>query len=198
MSTNPKPKNRMGKKKGDKCPSTVALRLRFAEEYVIDRNATKAAERVGVSPKSSRTTGWRWLQNAEVAAYIAELGQQQTEKAGVTSEWIINKLKNIASFDIRLAYRKNGTLVPITSLDDVTAESVAGMEVIEQSEGVMVDGDGNPVAVVPKLKKYKVLDKIAALKLLAQIKGMLVEKVDAKVTSDQPIIVKITSKRGQK
>jgi len=177
MSTKVKPKNRQGKPKGEKCESTVAKRLRFAEEYVIDRNATEAAKRVGVSPKSARTTGWRWLQNAEVVAYIAELGQRQTEAAGVTSEWIINKLKNIASFDVRLAYRKNGALVAITDLDDVTAESVAGIEVIEQQGGVSVDECGEPVTVIPMLKKYKVLDKLRALELLAKIKGLTRDQV---------------------
>jgi len=192
MNTNAQRKKPKGKQKGEKCESTVARRLRFAEQYVLHGNATQAAEDVGVSSKSARTTGWRWLQNVEVKAHIEHLNQKHTEDAGVTYDWIINKLKNIASFDVRKTRRRGGSLVDICELDDVTAESINGVEFVEQEGGVTMDENGDSVESIAMLKKYKVINKLDALRILAQIKGMLVEKVDAKVTTNQPITVKIT------
>ncbi len=39
---------------------------RFAEEYVVDHNATQAAKRAGYSPKTAYSQGQRLLKNVEV------------------------------------------------------------------------------------------------------------------------------------
>ena len=59
------------------CEVVVYVKLspkqqRFADEYLIDLNATQAAIRAGYSPKSAEQQGSRLLRNAKVRAYIDE------------------------------------------------------------------------------------------------------------------------------
>lgn len=49
-----------------------AKQKRFAEEYLIDLNATQAAIRAGYSPKTAQVQGARLLSNVMVSAYIRE------------------------------------------------------------------------------------------------------------------------------
>lgn len=49
-----------------------AKQKRFAEEYLIDLNATQAAIRAGYSPKTAQVQGARLLSNAMVSAYVRE------------------------------------------------------------------------------------------------------------------------------
>ena len=44
---------------------------RFAEEYVVDHNATQAAIRAGYSEKTAYSIGWENLKKPEIAAVIA-------------------------------------------------------------------------------------------------------------------------------
>ena len=47
--------------------------FRFADEYLIDLNATQAAIRAGYSPKTANEQGARLLANVSIQEYIAEM-----------------------------------------------------------------------------------------------------------------------------
>lgn len=49
-----------------------AKQKRFADEYLIDLNATQAAIRAGYSPKTAQVQGARLLSKAMVSAYVRE------------------------------------------------------------------------------------------------------------------------------
>lgn len=49
-----------------------AKQRKFADEYLIDCNATQAAIRAGYSPKTAKVTGAKMLTNANLKAYIDE------------------------------------------------------------------------------------------------------------------------------
>ena len=69
---------------------------RFAREYVVDHNATQAAIRAGYSKNSAHVNGPRLLTNAEVQELVASLDESATEAVGLTTEWILNGLMQIA------------------------------------------------------------------------------------------------------
>lgn len=50
---------------------------RFAREYVIDLNATRAAIRAGYSEKTAKSQGQRLLTNVDVSEFIKELMDQK-------------------------------------------------------------------------------------------------------------------------
>jgi phage terminase small subunit len=73
-----------------------ARRKKFAAEYLIDFNATKAAQRAGYSPKSAHTQGWRLLKNDEIKMEIHQLDSGIRAKTGITPESVTEELKRLA------------------------------------------------------------------------------------------------------
>lgn len=67
----------------------TARQKRFAEEYLIDCNATQAAIRAGYSPKTAKQTGQRMLTFVDLKAYIDEqLERLHNEKTADAQEVI--------------------------------------------------------------------------------------------------------------
>ena len=71
---------------------------RFVEEYCLDFNATKAAERAGYSKKTARQIGTENLAKPAVADAIAERMAQLTEKADVTFDGVMQGLNREANY----------------------------------------------------------------------------------------------------
>ena len=66
---------------------------RFITEYLTDLNATRAYQTVyGVSESVAAANGSRLLRNAKVAAEIAKVQNALAEKAGISREWVIERL----------------------------------------------------------------------------------------------------------
>lgn len=71
-------------------------RAAFVREYLIDLNATKAAERAGYSPKSAHVTGHRLLSDAKVADAIATAQAELSQHALVTAQDVVKGLRREA------------------------------------------------------------------------------------------------------
>jgi hypothetical protein len=69
---------------------------RFVEAYLIDPNATKAAERAGYSGKTAYSQGQRLLKHAEVQKALQEARQGASERTKVTTDDLITWLAEIA------------------------------------------------------------------------------------------------------
>ena len=80
-----------------------ARELRFAEEYLIDLNATRAYLRAvpGSKEATGSTEGSRLLANLKVAAYIAELKAERSLSTGITAERALAHAWSIATADAR-------------------------------------------------------------------------------------------------
>jgi phage terminase small subunit len=72
----------------------------FCEEYVIDRNATRAAIAAGYAKKTARGTGSRMLTNANIKKYISELAKKVSDKLEITSERVLDEIASMAFYDI--------------------------------------------------------------------------------------------------
>lgn len=69
---------------------------RFAEEYVIDYNATGAALRAGYASSYANRQGYQLMAHPDVAAYIDELTQSKTAKImSVDPEYVIARVTEI-------------------------------------------------------------------------------------------------------
>ena len=69
---------------------------RFCEEYLVDLNATQAYIRAGYSEKGAAVAACKLLMNANISEYVNQLRNKQSEKTGVSVEYILNSLKEIA------------------------------------------------------------------------------------------------------
>lgn len=65
---------------------------RFAEEYLVDLNATQAAIRSGYSEKTAAVIGFENLTKPNIQEYIHELQKELQEKTKIKVEWVVNEL----------------------------------------------------------------------------------------------------------
>lgn len=69
---------------------------RFAEEYIIDLNATQAAIRAGYSADTAYSQGSRLLRNVEVRARVVELMKARSEATLVDSFHVVQALLEVS------------------------------------------------------------------------------------------------------
>jgi phage terminase small subunit len=65
---------------------------RFVEEYLVDLNATQAAIRAGYSPKCAAVQGHENLIKPYIAAEIAKLRKEQSERTQATADQVVQEL----------------------------------------------------------------------------------------------------------
>jgi phage terminase small subunit len=68
----------------------------FAQEYIIDLNATQAAIRAGYSEKTAGEQGSRLLKNVKVLTRIDELKQERAERNQLDQDWVLTRLRQIS------------------------------------------------------------------------------------------------------
>ncbi|MFE4569087.1 terminase small subunit [Paenibacillus chitinolyticus] len=137
---------------------------RFAEEYLIDLNATQAAIRAGYSVKTAMEQGSRLLSNVKVRAHIDARMAELSRRTGVNQERIMRELARIAFLDpTNLVNMDSAELLDSATADDRAA--IASIKVKSMS------GDVDMVE-----REIKFGDKIKALELLGKRFGMWVDR----------------------
>lgn len=152
----------------------------FADEYLIDLNATRAYRVAYPSVKKDETAAAaaaRMLRNVKVQEYISERMQERQQRTEVTQDMVVKELAAIA-FARATDYveiRSNGVcgtvvIKPTTNLSDRQIRAIAGIK--EGANGIEI----------------KLNDKEKALELLGRHLGMWNDKikVDGEVTTNNP------------
>lgn len=144
----------------------------FADEYLIDLNATRAYRAAYPSVKkeeTARVNGSRLLTNANVAAYIAERMEERQKRTEVTQDRVVEELAAIAFAKATdyVTVQANGPaamvmIKPTDELSDEQVRAIAGIK--EGANGVEI----------------KLNDKEKALELLGRHLGMWNDKLDIK------------------
>ena len=153
----------------------TAKQQRFAEEYLVDLNATDAARRAGYSEKTARSQGQRLLTNVDIARAIQSAQAERSKATGLTAERVVQELGRLALADVRKLFNEAGELRPLNQLDDDLAAAIAAVDIVTMGQGQ----DEAPLYV----RKVKLWDKTAALdKLMKHLGAYAPEKVDVDVT----------------
>lgn len=148
----------------------------FADEYLIDLNATRAYRVAYPSVKkdeTARANGSRMLTNANVAKYISERMQERQQRTEVTQDMVVKELAAIAfARATDYAAVRGGTVCikDTDSLSDEQIRAIAGIK--EGANGIEI----------------KLNDKEKALELLGRHLGMWNDKikVDGEITTNNP------------
>lgn len=131
----------------------------FCQEYLIDLNGTQAAIRAGYSAKTGHEQAAQLLAKLSIQARIAELRQSQQERTQLNADWVIDRLRKIADFDIRsvctYSVESGWQFKPIAEWDESAFATIT-------LQGV--DKNGNP--------RIKAESKAVALESLAKHIGM--------------------------
>ncbi|RZT02915.1 terminase small subunit [Cuneatibacter caecimuris] len=140
----------------------------FADEYLIDLNATRAYKVAYPRVKKDEVAavnGSKLLRNTKVAAYIAERMQERQKRTEVTQDRVVRELAAIAFARATDYAEVIGGAVHIkdtSELDDEQVRAIAGIK--EGANGIEI----------------KLNDKEKALELLGRHLGMWNDKLDVK------------------
>lgn len=121
----------------------------YADEYLVDLDATAAAVRSGYAPFGSSK---RTLKLPKVASYISEKQKNTAEKLQITTEWVLMSLVSVYNrcTQIEGVYNKNGDLVKgkFDAASALKALDLIGKHMDVQAfrnKVEITDGDGSPV-----------------------------------------------------
>ena len=110
---------------------------RFAEEYMIDSNATAAAKRAGYSPHTANEQGARLLANVSVAAAIRAGQAELRERTMVSVESVTAQLD--AAYDMAKTNGQTAVMVQAT----MGIAKVHGL-LVDRTEEVKATADMTP------------------------------------------------------
>ena len=138
----------------------------FADEYLIDLNATRAYRAAYPSVKKDEVAavnGSKLLRNTKVQEYISERMQERQQRTEVTQDMVIKELAAIA-FSRATDYAVvKGGIVYIKDTDSLTEDQIRAIAGIKEG--------ANGIEV-------KLNDKEKALELLGRHLGMWNDKLD--------------------
>ena len=78
----------------------------FADEYIISRNATQSAIKVGYSEKTAYSIGQRLLKNVEISEYIKKRTEELFDERSMTIAEALAISASIARGDVQKGYSK--------------------------------------------------------------------------------------------
>lgn len=67
----------------------------FVREYLVDLNATKAAERAGYSVDTARSIGHENLTKPDIADAIERATKERAERTQITADYVLNGIKGL-------------------------------------------------------------------------------------------------------
>jgi phage terminase small subunit len=140
---------------------------KFCHEYLVDFNGTNAAIRAGYSKKSANQIAVENLMKPTIRAYIDKVTRIQFMNADLKTEDILRELKSLAFTDIKdyLSYDEAGNIT-FKHSDEVNGRGISEITRTEGKEGVNF--------------KFKLIDKLKPLEILAKYVGLLIEKTEEK------------------
>lgn len=163
--------------KGVNLMALTEKQKKFANEYLKDLNATKAAERAGYAKKTAGSQGNRMLKNVEIKNEIEKKMKEREKRTEVTQDKVIKELAAIAFArasdyakvvsrkikDSESGREKEIATVKLINTDELTDEQIAALSCIKEGKyGIEVS----------------LCDKERALELLGRHLGMWKDKVE--------------------
>lgn len=145
----------------------------FADEYLIDLNATRAYRVAYPSVKrdeTARANSSRMLTNANVAKYIADRMQERQKRTEITQDRVLEELAAIAFARATDYAEVKGECVGIKDTDSLTDQQIKAIAGIKEGKfGI----------------ELKLNDKEKALELLGRHLGMFKDKVEVSGLEDE-------------
>ena len=138
----------------------------FADEYLIDLNATRAYRKAYPSVKRDETAaqaGSRMLRNVKVAAYIQERMQERQKRTEITQDRVLQELAAIAFAKATDYAEVKDDCVKVKDTEELDEQQIRAIAGIKEGKfGIEV----------------KLNDKEKALELLGRHLGMFKDKVE--------------------
>jgi phage terminase small subunit len=167
---------------------------RFVAEYLIDLNATKAAERAGYSKRTAYSSGQRLLSHVEVKAELEKRMAKRAAKTEITADRVLQELGLIGFGDLRAIFDEDGRLRPMHELPESVSRTLGTVEVKRETVKRNVSGEVE-TDVSEQVIKVRTWDKIRALELLGRHLALWNEKLPG-ADEVEPLRIEITRRHA--
>ena len=140
----------------------------FADEYLIDLNATQAAIRAGYSVESAGSLGSELLKKPEIRARVDKAMAERSKRTGINADRVLLELGKIAFVNaIDVINMNDATIKDDADRDDTAAIASVKVKVIpgETDDGVE--------------REIRLADKLKALELCGKHLGMFKDSPDS-------------------
>lgn len=154
----------------------------FINEYVIDKNATRAAIAAGYSKKTAASMGAENLRKPQIKREIEKRLAALAKKSEITAERLIAELKSLALVKLTDAFDENGKMYMPKQMPDDVQVAISSIEVYSDTVGGFKIG---------QTTKVKLNDKIRAIELLGKHLGLFKDNVHITQTTDESVVVHI-------
>jgi phage terminase small subunit len=149
---------------------------RFVAEYLIDLNATKAAERAGYSAKTAYSQGQRLLKHVEVQKALEVKSEKVAAKLELSAEWVLGEIKKLAEANMMDYMTITPTGEAFVDFSKLTREQAAAIQEITIDETGGGGGDGRREKV--QRTRFKLADKGLNLERLGRHLKLFTDKVE--------------------
>ena len=146
----------------------------FAQEYVVDLNATRAAVRAGYTAKNAAVTASKLLRNVNVEYWIAEAQELKARRRDITNDRVLEEMRRLAFAQTTDMVTLKDGFVVIKDTTSLTTEQKSAISQIRQKK----DGE----------IEVKFYDKQKALDSLAKYLGIFSDKNTGQNPGVQPQI----------
>ena len=168
----------------------------FADEYLIDLNATRAYKVAYPNTKKDETAaslGARMIRNDKVAAYIQERMKQREKRTEITQDRVLQELAKIGFANLK-DYLEYKTAKTVVDHDEDSGEAIIDyQQIIDVMDSKDVDTSVIQEVSIGKdgTFKFKLYDKQKALELLGKHLGMFSDTLKLKGDANTEITIKI-------
>ena len=165
---------------------------RFVDEYLVDLNATKAAERAGYKARSAYSIGQENLTKPEIAAAIQAEQDARAQRVQVRADEVLRELVAIVKTNPS-HFVLDDAGYPITR-DENDTESWRAVASVKQKTKFIPQKDGEPI--IERETELKFWDKNSAIDKAMRHLGILTERVDVRTETVPPFTFRIDSASG--
>ncbi|HLN78428.1 MAG TPA: terminase small subunit [Nocardioidaceae bacterium] len=159
----------------------------FVAAYLENRgNATQAAIAAGYAPASAYVQGSRLLRHPDVAAALSLARESAADRIEATAERIVLELARIAFLDPGAMFDEAGELLPLHRMPADVRRAVASFDLEQRTDDL-----GRTTTT----RKVRTTSKVDALRLLAQIRGLLVERVQHEGPQTVQVVIGVAPAR---
>ena len=141
-----------------------ARRTRFAREYIVHGNGTRAAIAAGYKPACAAQQASRLLRNVKVRAEIEAEKAKIHGKLDLSAERVLQEIARLAFFDMGSLYNEDGSMKRFHELDRDTSAAIRQYQVKTVSRRV----PGENTERITESVKVRFADKGKSLAMLAR------------------------------
>jgi len=167
---------------------------RFCQEFLIDLNATKAAERAGFSEGTAAQQGYQLLKKPHVQEEITRLQIERADRVQAAGDDVLIRLDTMANVDVIEYFDDNGAFKSLKEIPPEIRKCIESIEVFEEYDVI----NGRRIKI-GEIKKIRFGSKIRSNELLGKHRGHWKEKVElsGKVSFEQFIAGSNTKNQGK-